>query len=392
MTSQIKSVFEVFRVFLVLGLTSFGGPVAHIGYFRTTLVERYRWLSEQAYVELVTLCQFLPGPASSQVGIGIGLHRAGWAGAVAAWVGFTLPSALIMGLFAYGVLNFSDIGVGGGWLLGLKAVAVAVVVQALWGRAQTLCPDRQRATLALVAAGVALLVSGTVGQLAAIALGVIVGLWWSADNDESQHTPLHIPIPPWVGALSLGLFAVLLLGLPLWANLSGQQGIGLLSGFYYAGSLVFGGGHVVLPLLQTQVVDPGWVDHDLFLAGYGAAQAVPGPLFTFAAYLGVVANGWIGGLVALFAIFLPSFLLLFGVLPFWQRLRAVPSVRRALRGVNAAVVGVLLAALYDPVWVYGIVGTREFVVALAAWALLVLWRWPPWLVVILGAGLGEVWL
>jgi chromate transporter len=389
------SVGEVFKAFLLLGLTSFGGPVAHIGYFRTAFVERHRWLSDQAYAELVALCQFLPGPASSQVGIGIGLHRAGWAGGLAAWIGFTLPSALLMGLFAFGMLAFvgSDIGTGG-WLSGLKAVAVAVVAQAVWTMARNLCPDRERATLALASAGLALLLSGVAGQLGAIALGALAGLLLPVRSDGSDQMPLNIPIPPRLAVASLLVFAVLLFGLPLLASFTGNQGIGLLAGFYYAGSLVFGGGHVVLPLLQAQVVGPGWVDNDLFLAGYGAAQAVPGPLFTLAAYLGVVAEGppggWIGALIALSGIFLPSFLLLFGILPFWQRLRALPLASRALTGINAAVVGVLLAAFYDPVWTHGVVGPREAVLALAAWGLLALWRWPPWLVVITGALAGGV--
>lgn len=396
-TMKPGSIGEVFKAFLLLGLTSFGGPVAHIGYFRTAFVERHRWLSDRAYAELVALCQFLPGPASSQVGIGIGLHRAGWAGGLAAWIGFTLPSALLMGLFAYGILVFADgdLGTGGGWLGGLKAVAVAVVAQAVWTMARNLCPDRERATLALAAAGMALLLSGVAGQLTAIALGALAGLLLPARTDGTDQTPLNIPVPRHLALASLLLFGLLLIGLPLLARATDSAGLGLLAGFYYAGSLVFGGGHVVLPLLQAQVVGPGWVGNDLFLAGYGAAQAVPGPLFTLAAYLGVVAEGppggWIGALIALSGIFLPSFLLLFGILPFWQRLRALPLAGRALTGINAAVVGVLLAAFYDPVWTHGILGPREAVLALAAWGLLALWRWPPWLVVVLGA-LGGGWL
>jgi chromate transporter len=387
----VGSAGEVLRVFLKLGLTSFGGPIAHLGFFRDELVTRRRWLDEQAYADLVALCQFLPGPASSQVGIAIGLSRAGLSGALAAWVGFTLPSALLMILFAYGVGVLAD-AAGTGWLDGLKIVAVAVVAQAVWGMARTLSPDRERATLTVVAAAIVLFWPTSLGQIGAILLGAVIGAAFMRADVAKRKTHLAVPISRRGAVLSLALFFALLLGLPLLAAATDSMAVRLFDSFYRAGSLVFGGGHVVLPLLQAEVVSPGWVTRDAFVAGYGAAQAVPGPLFTFAAYLGAVTipepNGVAGGVLCLGAIFLPSFLLVIGALPFWDALRRRPHAQAALRGVNAAVVGLLLAALYDPVWTSGIQTPADFALAAAALLLLAAWKLPPWLVVIVTASAG----
>jgi chromate transporter len=386
-------VLEVFSAFTKLGLTSFGGPVAHIGYFRDEFVVRRRWLDERNFADLVALCQFLPGPASSQFGISVGLLRAGYLGAVAAWLGFTLPSALAMILFAYGVVAFGDV-LGAGWLQGLKIAAVAVVAQAVLGMMQTLAPDRERATLAVLAAALVFAVPTALGQIGAIVLGGIIGYALLRDGPATNGSELPIKVSRTVAAGSLALFFGLLAALPLLASTTGNQALAYFDAFYRVGSLVFGGGHVVLPLLQAEVVAPGWVTDDAFLAGYGAAQAIPGPLFTFAGYLGAVMgpepNGWRGALICLFAIFLPSFLLIFGTLPFWQELRKRPDAQAALRGVNASVVGLLLAALYNPVWTGGIKSGGDFALAAAAFLLLYVWKTPPWLVVALCAAGGAI--
>ena len=379
---------QVFAAFLKLGVTSFGGPIAHLGYFRHEFVARRKWLDEPSYADIVALCQFLPGPASSQVGITIGLLRAGLAGALAAWVGFTAPSALAMIAFGYGVTAFGDLG-HAAWLHGLKIVAVAVVAQAVWGMAQSLCPDRPRITLAIGAAVLTLLLPSAVGQVGVIALGALIGWWWLPGDAGKNVNAIHVPLSRRAGFAAFAIFVVLLILLPLAAGATQVHAIGLIDAFYRSGSLVFGGGHVVLPLLQQEVVPPGWISNDAFLAGYGAAQAVPGPLFTFAAYLGTAMqpspNGWLGALICLVAIFLPSFLLLFGALPFWNDLRQRADIQSALRGVNAAVVGLLLAALYTPVWTSAIGTPVDFAIAAVAFLLLVFWKVPPWLVVVLGA-------
>jgi chromate transporter len=375
---------RVFLAFLKLGLTSFGGPVAHLGYFRDEFVTRRRCLNEDSYADLVALCQFLPGPASSQVGVGIGISQAGMRGGLAAWAGFTLPSALALILFAYGVTALQASVVEVGWLHGLKVVAVAVVAQAIWGMARALCPDRPRGSVAILAAMLTLAWPGVPGQLAAIGGGALLGLLCLRYDEPANHEPHLFSFGKKAAVISLVLFFGLLLVLPILAR-GESQALALVDSFYRSGSLVFGGGHVVLPLLQAEVVDPGWIDKDLFLAGYGAAQAVPGPLFTFSAYLGaalqVAPNGWLGGMLCLLAIFLPSFLLVIGILPFWDKLRRLRPVRTALVGVNAAVVGLLVAAFYDPVWSSGILSAGDFVLALAAFGLLTLWKMPPWMVV-----------
>ncbi len=379
---------SVLAPFLRLGLTSFGGPVAHLGYFRAEFVEKRKWLDEGAYSDIVALCQFLPGPASSQVGISLGMLRGGLAGGLAAWLGFTLPSAVALVAFAYGVAALGQIG-HAPWLHGLKIVAVAVVAQAVYGMARNLCPDRPRASLAIGAAILSLGIPSALGQLGAIVLGGLIG--WrilpAAAPAVAHHAPIRIGKPLAVAALAL--FALLLFGLPLAAAASHSHALHLFSSFYRAGALVFGGGHVVLPLLQQAVVPPHWIGNDGFLAGYGAAQAVPGPLFAFAAYLGVAMrpgpSGWVGGVLCLVAIYLPSFLLLIGVLPFWERLRRGLAVQAALKGVNAAVVGLLLAALYRPVWTSAILSPADFGLGLAALLLLAFWRVPPWAVVLFGA-------
>ena len=392
------SFLEVLAVFLRLGLTSFGGPVAHLGYFREEIVARRKWLSEAAYADLVALCQFLPGPASSQVGIALGLRRAGLPGGLAAWLGFTTPSAIALILFAYGVAAFGDVG-GAGWLNGLKAAAVAVVALAVWGMAGSLCPDKPRAAIA-IAATVAMLAWPTSwGQLSVIAAAGIIGWRFLRAGQSDAEPERQFAVSRWVAVLCLVVFGALLVGLPILGRALAAgalvESLQVFDSFYRAGSLVFGGGHVVLPLLQELVVAPGWVTKAEFVAGYGAAQAVPGPLFTFSAYLGATLDvesgptGWAGGLFALAAIFLPSFLLVIGVAPFWDRLRSWASFGGALRGINAAVVGLLLAALYDPVWTSAIHGPEDFGLALVALGLLAIWKWPPWLVVALSAGVGQ---
>jgi chromate transporter len=387
----LTAAWEVLLTFLRLGCTSFGGPVAHIGYFRAEFVERRRWVTESAFADLVALCQFMPGPASSQLGMSIGLLRAGPLGMLAAWVGFTLPSALAMLAFAYGVEALGDVS-NAAWLKGLKLVAVAVVAQAVWGMAQSLAPDRPRATLAVAAALVALAVPSSIGQIAAIVLGGIIGVTLlpsAPRTGATDHAPLGLKLHRGVAATAIVLFFVLLLFLAPLAGTINSQALRLFEAFYRAGALVFGGGHVVLPLLQAAVVPPGWVTNDAFLAGYGAAQAMPGPLFTFAAYLGAVMmpppNGALGALIAVVAIFVPSFLLVTGLLPFWDTLRQRQGMQAMLRGVNAAVVGVLLAALYTPVWTSGVHTPAGFGLALAAFLALALWAVSPWIVVVAGA-------
>lgn len=382
------SAWEVFLAFLKLGLTSFGGPVAHLGFFRTEFVERRKWLDDKSYSDLVALCQFLPGPASSQVGIALGLGRAGGWGSLAAWLGFTLPSAVALVLFGYGVSRWSDIASSGA-VHGLKVAAVAVVAQAVWGMGKALCPDRLRAGIAVVAALLVLAMPSAVGQVAAIVLGGIVGRWALSLGEVPPVAHRDYGVPKRVGALLLLACGLLLVLLPAAAAATGSTPLSAIAVFYQAGALVFGGGHVVLPLLQAGVVPPGWVGNDAFLAGYGAAQAVPGPLFTFAAYLGSIMpaplGGWTGGLAALLAIFLPAYLLVVGALPFWETLRQGRGVQRAMGGVNAAVVGVLAAALYDPVWTSAVETRADFGLALACFGLLLFGRVSPVLVVIAGA-------
>lgn len=383
------SAAEVFRVFLVLGLTSFGGPVAHIGYFRNAFVLRRKWLDDRSFADLLAMCQFLPGPASSQLGMAIGLVRAGFRGLLAAWIAFTMPSAILMVAFAYGVASIGG-SLGSGWLAGLKAAAVAVVVQAVISMARSLCVGRERATIAVAAAAIASLLAGTAGQLLALVLGGLAGVIFIVDgNSKASGGKLHVPVSRSLAIASLALFSVLLILLPL-AAAAGAGWLRLADSFYRVGSLVFGGGHVVLPLLDAEV--GRFIPHDQFLAGYGAAQAIPGPLFTFSAYLGALMqtppNGIPGALIALAAIFLPSMLLVIGVLPFWWRLRGAPLARRALAGVNAAVVGLLGAALWNPVIPLGITNLRSFVIALAVYAAIEFWRIPPWAAVIAAAIMG----
>lgn len=377
---------EVFRVFLWLGLTSFGGPVAHLGYFRTEFVERRRWLTEATYADLVALCQFLPGPASSQVGFAIGLLRAGPWGAAFAWLAFTLPSAIALVLFALGA-TLLDGPLAGGIIHGLKVAAVAIVAHAVWGMARNLCPDKTRAGIALLALLTVVWVSGPLGQVSAIVLGGLVGLALCREAAiATQHEALHFCVARWVGVTALGLFAGLLIVLPLVAGSS--IWLDIADAFYRSGALVFGGGHVVLPLLEAEVVQSDWVTPDAFLTGYGAAQAIPGPLFTFAAYLGALLPGvssLLGALLALLAIFVPGFLLLVGVLPFWNRFRQWRSAQALMRGANAAVVGILGAALYQPVWTSAIMGAYEFALALSGFLLLAVWRLPAWAVVVVMA-------
>ncbi len=387
---RLRAVLEVLAVAMRLGLTSFGGPVAHLGYYRSEYVLRRRWVDEQTYGDLVALCQFLPGPASSQIGIAIGILRAGLLGGVAAWIGFTLPSAIALVLFGLGIrgLDLSDAG----WFHGLKVAAVAVVAQAVWGMGRALCPDRERVTIAIVAALVVSAWPTAGGQVLVIVLAGVIGLRLFPGAGQAVAPRVRVGLGRRLGIAALAVFFALLVALPALRYLAPSHPIAVFDSFYRAGALVFGGGHVVLPLLQAEVVPPGWVSNEQFLAGYGAAQAVPGPLFTFAAYLGAVMgprpNGWAGAALALAAIFLPAFLLVVGALPFWDALRARPAFQAALRGINAAVVGLLLAALYHPVWTSAIHATSDFALGLAAFGLLAWWRLPPWLVVAFAAAGG----
>ena len=379
----------IFLIFLKLGATSFGGPIAHLGYFRAEFVARRTWLDERAFADLVALCQFLPGPASSQVGIALGLLKGGLPGALLAWLGFTLPSALAMIAFGMAVKGL-DAGANHMWLHGLKVVAVAVVAQALWGMGRSLCPDRARASMAVAAAIVASLIPSALAQIAVILVGGIIGRLWLVPQGSLPHSPMPFKLTKRFGIGALALFFILLLLSPLAARESGLYVLQLFDAFFRAGALVFGGGHVVLPLLQAQLVPRGWLSNDAFLAGYGAAQAVPGPLFTISAYFGAASsqspNGWVGALVALVAIFLPGFLLVIGVLPLWEEARRNPAFQSVALGVNASVVGLLLAAFYQPVWVNGILCAADFMLAVTGYLLLVFWSAPPWLVVILCAG------
>jgi chromate transporter len=393
------SALEVLSVSTRLGVTSFGGPIAHLGYFHAEYVVRRRWLDEHTYADLVALCQFLPGPASSQVGIAIGIFRAGLLGGLMAWLGFTLPSALALMAFAYGLQTMG--GTDAAWLHGLKVVAVAVVAQAVWGMAQNLTPDRQRVTLAVLATIATLAWPTGLGQvLIIIAAGLIyhrmtlTGLQAFSVIPGQTPAQMHVPISRSLAVGAWVVFVGLLVGLPLLRYLVPSQPLAVFDSFFRVGSLVFGGGHVVLPLIQAEVVPPGWLTNEQFIAGYGAAQAVPGPLFTFVAYLGAIMrpwpNGWAGAALALGAIFLPSFLLIIGGLPLWNHLRAQASFQAMLRGINAAVVGLLLAALYHPVWTSAIHAPGDFALGLVDFLLLAFWKWPPWLVVVLSALGGAV--
>ena len=377
---------EVFRVFLKLGLTSFGGPIAHLGYFRAEFVERRRWLTEQSFADFVALAQFLPGPASSQTGFGIGLLRAGLLGGLAAWAGFTLPSAILMVLFAYGSGSIAGSSLGSGLLHGLKLAAVAIVAQAVMGMARTLCPDRARASIGTVALVVMLVAPWSILQLGVIIAGGLAGLLMCKAPAEVAGDIQAVPLTRGAGLACLAAFFVLLVVsfIPAPAG-----AVALFDAFYRSGALVFGGGHVVLPLLRTAVVAPAWVPDGAFLAGYGAAQALPGPLFAFAAYLGAVATvppgGIVGAVVALTAIFLPGGLCFLGALPFWRVLRSDARARAAMLGTNAAVVGLVGAALYDPVWTSAVRSPIDFAIAASAFILLIAWRAPPLLVVMFSA-------
>ncbi len=387
------SPFEVLRIFLKLGLSCFGGPIAHIGYFRDEFVVRRKWIDEHAFADLVALCQFLPGPASSQVGFSIGLMRAGYLGALAAWTGFTLPSAAVLVLFAYGAGALQG-PIGQGLLHGLKLTAVAIVAQAVWGMARTLCPDRERASIAVMAALIILFSTSSPAQIGAIALGGIAGLWLCRAGPSAPSGHVEMPVSRTAGLIALPLFFVLLITLPVLRGLTGSSGLALFDAFYRSGALVFGGGHVVLPLLREAFVAPGWLSDDAFLAGYGAAQAVPGPLFTFAAYLGTVVapqpHGLAGAALGLLGIFLPGVLILLGALPFWDFFRKRAGAQAMMRGVNAAVVGLLGAALYNPVWTSSVQGPRDFAITLVGFVLLTVWRAPPLAVVAFSATAGVV--
>ncbi|MGF6272533.1 chromate transporter [Massilia sp. UYP11] len=388
------SFLSIFWIFLKLGLTSFGGPIAHLGYFRDEFVTRRRWLNDASYGDLVALCQFMPGPASSQVGFSLGVLRGnGLSGGLAAWLGFTMPSAIVLAAFALGAAAFTG-PLAEGFLHGLKLVAVAVVAQAIWGMARSLTPDRQRAAIALGAVLIVVFHGGAIGQIAAIAMGALAGLWLC----RGQHVPTHghsaFPITRRAGIAAIVLFAALLIGLPVLVTLTGNQQLSFFDAFYRSGALVFGGGHVVLPLLEAEMVTPGHVTNEAFLAGYGMAQAVPGPLFAFAAYLGAAANQTAdpltGAAIALIAVFLPGLLLVYGMLPFWDRLRMHPFAQHAMLGANAAVVGILGAALYDPVWTSAVLDARDFAVALGGFVLLTAWKAPPWTLVVVLAAAGMV--
>ncbi|WP_310194508.1 chromate efflux transporter [Bacillus sp. 3255] len=386
--SKAGTLLEILAVSTKLGLTSFGGPIAHLGYFHNEYIRRRKWMDESSYGDLVALCQFLPGPASSQLGMAIGLIRGGMLGGLAAWLGFTLPSAIALFLFAM-LLHGADIG-NSGWIHGLKIVAVAVVAQALVSMGQKLTPDRTRITIAIAAAAVTLMWQTAFSQILLIVLAGIAGILFYSNQAMAAPTTLSIPVSRRFGAICLAAFFGLLVLLPALRQVVTADWLSLFDSFYRSGSLVFGGGHVVLPLLEREVVPAGWVSKADFLAGYGAAQAVPGPLFTFASYLGGVADGWAGAAIATVAIFLPAFLLIVGALPFWNSLRSSAKAQGALAGTGAAVVGILLAALYHPLWTSAILAPADFVLASILFVLLVFWKVQPWIVVLAGAAGGTL--
>ncbi len=380
---SLKSLLEILIVSTRLGLTSFGGPIAHLGYFHEEYVRRRKWMDEKSYADLVALCQFLPGPASSQVGIGIGVMRAGVLGGIISFIGFTLPSVIALIVFALLLQGF-DVS-SAGWIHGLKIVAVVVVAHAILGMAQNLTPDLQRRTIALIALVATLLWQTAFTQVGVILLAGFVGYMIYRQHQESDQSRMTFPISRRFAVICLSLFFGLLILLPILREMTSLNWIAMFDSFYRAGSLVFGGGHVVLPLLEREFVPTGWLSEEAFLAGYGATQAVPGPLFTFAAYLGTVISGWQGGLLATVAVFLPAFLLILGTLPFWDTLRRNPKIKGALMGVNAAVVGILISAFYHPIWTSSILAPIDFAFAALLFSMLVFWKLPPWMIVVSGA-------
>ncbi|WP_054957279.1 chromate transporter [Paenibacillus dakarensis] len=385
---QKGSILEILSASTKLGLTSFGGPIAHLGYFRDEYVKRRKWLDEKSYADLVALCQFLPGPASSQVGISIGIMRGGLLGGIASWIGFTLPSALALMVFAFALNNYDVTNAG--WLHGLMIVAVAVVAQAVWGMARSLAPDRTRGTIAILTAIITLLWPFAYSQWILIAAAGLFGRFFLTKSEIPETPHIGISISRRTAVVAWVIFFGLLIGLPLLRTMTASHWLAVFDSFYRVGSLVFGGGHVVLPMLQAEVVPSGWLTDSQFLAGYGAAQAVPGPLFTFSAYIGTVMNGWTGAWIALIAMFLPSFLLVIGALPFWDAIRRRPNFQSALKGINAAVVGILLASLFNPIWIKAIHTPYDFSLAIAAFGLLMLWKLPPWVIVLLSAAGGAL--
>lgn len=385
---NLCKLFDVFQVFLRLGLTSFGGPIAHLGYFQTEFVIRRQWIDEKFFADLVALCQFLPGPTSSQVGFSLGILRAGLSGGCAAWLGFTLPSVLIMISFAYGA-TFIQKYIGLGIFHGLKIVAIAIVAQAVVGMSRTLCPDWIRAGIALTATILAINLSDSSGQILIIALGALAGIMCCRSTPlEATGYLSGIPSKK-TGAIALILFFLLLFSLPIFTHLLQSHTLAVINAFFRSGALVFGGGHVVLPVLQTEVVQTGLIDRNVFLSGYGAAQAIPGPLFSFASYLGILMidppNGLAGGIICLISLFLPGILLLVGFLPFWDNLRKHIRIQSAMRGVGASVVGILAAALYTPLWTTTIYTACDAVVVLICFILLTILKLPAWSVVIMSA-------
>ncbi|WP_432360770.1 chromate efflux transporter [Sporosarcina sp. UB5] len=383
-----KNAFEILRTSLLLGLTSFGGPAAHIGYFRDEYVKKKKWLDDKMYADIVALCQFLPGPASSQVGIAIGLMRGGLLGGILSWIGFTLPSVLLLMAFAWLISSTASFDIG--WIKGLKIVAVAVVAHALVGMSKSLTPDRPRITLALIAAIMTLLIPTAIGQIAIIISAGFVGYALYRKEKAPKPEPINLSFGKKTGVAAWTIFFLLLIVVPAIRTFIENTFISIFDIFYRVGSIVFGGGHVVLPMLEREVVPAGWMDAETFIAGYGAAQAVPGPLFTLAGYLGQLMNGPSGAAVAVIAMFLPSFLLVIGTLPFWSAIRSKPGIQAALKGVNAAVVGILLAALYDPVFTSSIGSAVDFGIAIIAFGLLMYYKMAPWLVVFITAALGAL--
>lgn len=380
---NIKSYIEILLISTRLGLTSFGGPTAHLAYFHEEYVRKRKWMDEKSYADLVALAQFLPGPASSQVGIGIGVMKAGITGGIISFIGFTLPSVIVLMIFALLLIEFDASSVG--WLHGLKIVAVAIVAHAIIGMTKKLTPDIKRKTIALLALIGTLLWQTATTQVSVILIAGLVGFLLFKEHPKTKTERSYFPIAKSASIICLVFFFTLLIALPLLSELTGSHWVAMFDSFYRSGSLVFGGGHVVLPLLEQEFVPAGLISKEAFLAGYGATQAVPGPLFTFAAYLGTVMKGWQGGLVATFAVFLPAFLLIVGVLPFWDSLRNNTKVKGAIIGVNAAVIGILISAFYMPIWTSSIINATDFALAAILFSMLAFFKLPPWIIVVSGA-------